>query len=101
MRITLVPLQTGEGVLTIPNPGELKDLFSQRFGSWDDSWNNISASDLSFLEELSQIPCGYNALDTKTRALIKISLRASTTHLYEKSLRIHIAEALKLGISKR
>jgi alkylhydroperoxidase/carboxymuconolactone decarboxylase family protein YurZ len=82
---------------------DLKRRFIQDRGYWADFWDGLLTLDTDFFEiflEFSSHPWKHGTLDAKTKELIYIAIDASTTHLYEPGLRVHIRNAIKHGATK-
>ncbi|MCW2241825.1 carboxymuconolactone decarboxylase family protein [Azospirillum canadense] len=81
----------------------LKDDFIRVRGYWNEFWDGLLQLSPDFFEaylNLSSVPWTKGVLDPKVREFIYIAIDASTTHLYEPGLRIHIQNALRLGATK-
>ncbi|MCC7347454.1 MAG: carboxymuconolactone decarboxylase family protein [Variibacter sp.] len=81
----------------------LKKQFIANRGYWNDFWDGLLTLSPDFFEaylNFSSIPWKSGPLAPKIKELIYIAIDASTTHLYEPGLRIHIKNALKYGASK-
>ena len=81
----------------------LKATFVKNRGYWDDFWNGLLEMAPDFFEaylKFSSIPWTPGVLEPKVKEFIYIAIDASTTHLYEPGLRIHIQNALKYGATK-
>lgn len=86
------------------DPDALKREFISRRGYWNRVWDQLLTEDPSFFAAysgFSSIPIDSAALDIKTQELIFIAIDASTTHLYEPGIRIHMRNALAAGATKR
>jgi alkylhydroperoxidase/carboxymuconolactone decarboxylase family protein YurZ len=73
----------------------LKQKFMQERGDWNE--------DPDFFEaywNFSSIPWRNGALTPKMKEFIYIAIDASTTHLFEPGLRLHIQNALKYGATQ-
>lgn len=78
----------------------LKEAFEQAVGYWDPAYDYIlAASPAYFAAYLDYIiaPWKSGALSPKEREFIYITINASITHLHASALRLHIAQALRLG----
>ena len=81
----------------------LKDNFVRNRGYWDKFWDGLLQLNPDFFEaylNFSSIPWTPGVLEPKVKEFIYIAIDASTTHLYEPGLRIHIQNALKYGATK-
>ena len=81
----------------------LKDNFVKNRGYWDKFWDGLLQLNPDFFEaylNFSSIPWTPGVLEPKVKEFIYIAIDASTTHLYEPGLRIHIQNALKYGATK-
>lgn len=79
---------------------ELKEAFIEKRGYWSELWEGVLAFDPDFFEaymDLSAVSAENATLDAKTREFVFTAIDASTTHLFEPGLRIHIRNALELG----
>lgn len=86
-----------------PRQEALKEEFTRNRGYWSSLWDGVLALDPNFFEaylKFSSIPWKYGTLEPKVRELIYIAIDASTTHLYEPGIRVHIQNALKYGATK-
>jgi len=78
----------------------LRAAFEQAMGYWDAACEALlEAAPVYFEAYLGYItaPWKSGALSPKVREFIYITLNASTTHLHAPALRLHIANALRLG----
>lgn len=83
-----------------PRQEELKHQFMKNRGYWNDFWNGLLVIDPDFFAvyvEFSSVPWKKGPLEPKIKEFIYIAIDASTTHLYEPGLRIHIQNALRYG----
>ncbi|HYG91243.1 MAG TPA: carboxymuconolactone decarboxylase family protein [Azospirillum sp.] len=81
----------------------LKDEFVKNRGYWNSFWDGLLQLTPDFFEaylNFSSIPWTKGVLEPKVKEFIYIAIDASTTHLYEPGLRIHIQNALKYGATK-
>lgn len=82
----------------------LKEQFIKERGYWrDELWEPILRIDPDFFEaylNFSAAPWKNGVLPPKIKELIYIAIDASTTHLYEPGLSLHIENALKYGATK-
>ena len=81
----------------------LKENFVKNRGYWDKFWDGLLQLNPDFFEaylNFSSIPWTPGVLEPKVKEFIYIAIDASTTHLYEPGLRIHIQNALKYGATK-
>ncbi|MFG1299694.1 carboxymuconolactone decarboxylase family protein [Xanthobacter sp. V3C-3] len=91
-----------EGELSGPQQ-ELKARFMENRGYWNPFWDGLLKLDPRFFAaylEFSSTPWKTGPLEPKVKEFIYIAIDASTTHLYEPGLRIHIQNALKYGATK-
>lgn len=82
---------------------ELKARFQEVRGYWAPFWDDLLALDPAFFEaylNFSSIPWVSGGLEPKIKEFIYIAIDASTTHLYEPGLRIHLQNAIKYGATK-
>ena len=78
----------------------LKRELEEQRGYWSNVWDDILQLDPDFFEaslRFSSVPWKLGVLEPKIRELIYIAINASTTHLYEPGLRLHIRNAIKYG----
>jgi alkylhydroperoxidase/carboxymuconolactone decarboxylase family protein YurZ len=78
----------------------LKEEFIRVRGYWSELWDGVLALDPGFFEayfRFSAVPFEKGVLDGKIREFIYIAIDASTTHLFEPGIRIHIRNALAHG----
>jgi len=85
-----------------PSPREaaLKEEFIRVRGYWSELWDGVLALDPDFFEayfHFSAVPFEGGHLEPKVKELIYIAIDASTTHLFEPGIRIHIRNALGHG----
>jgi alkylhydroperoxidase/carboxymuconolactone decarboxylase family protein YurZ len=81
----------------------LKEKFIENRGYWSEFWDGLLKIDPTFFAaylEFSSIPWKQGVLAPKVKEFIDIAIDASTTHLYEPGLRIHIQNALRYGATK-
>ncbi len=86
-----------------PEQAELKRQFQNNRGYWNEFWDGLLTLSPEFFKaylEFSSIPWRSRRLEPKVKEFIYIAIDASTTHLYEPGLRIHIQNALKYGATK-
>lgn len=82
---------------------KLKEEFTAARGYWSAIWDDILESSPDFFEaymNFSSVPWKTGTLSPKVRELIYIAIDASTTHMYEPGLKVHIRNALKYGATK-
>jgi alkylhydroperoxidase/carboxymuconolactone decarboxylase family protein YurZ len=80
----------------------LKEEFVAVRGYWSELWDGVLALDPDFFEayfKFSAVPFKDGELTPKVREFVFIAIDASTTHLYQPGIRIHIRNALELGAS--
>lgn len=83
-----------------PEQQALKDDFIKKRGYWHSFWDGLLVMDPDFLDaflELASVPWKTGTLEPKVKEFIYIAIDASTTHMYEPGLRIHIQNALRHG----
>ena len=82
----------------------LKQKFTEERGYWNEKLlGQLLRLDPNFFEaywNFSSIPWRNGALSPKVKEFIYIAIDASTTHLFEPGLRLHIQNALKHGATK-
>ena len=83
---------------------QLKEKFIKERGYWSEGiWGQVLSLDPDFFEaylNFSAVPWKKGVLPPKIKELIYIAIDASTTHLYEPGLALHIGNALRYGASK-
>lgn len=93
-----VPVQLGR------RQDELKKRFEEERGYWSSVWEKLLILDTDYFAaylELSTIPWRNGPLDPKVKELIYIAVDASSTHLFEPGLRLHLKQALAYGASSQ
>lgn len=86
-----------------PEQERMKEQFIRNRGYWNAFWDGLLLLSPDFFNaylEFSSIPWKTGVLEPKVKEFIYIAIDASTTHLYEPGLRIHIQNALKYGATK-
>jgi alkylhydroperoxidase/carboxymuconolactone decarboxylase family protein YurZ len=81
---------------------ELKAEFIRVRGYWSELWNGLLLLDPDFFDayfRFSAVPFEGGVLGPKARELIYVAIDASTTHLFEPGIRIHVRNALDQGAS--
>ena len=81
----------------------LKAEFTAARGYWSALWDDVLALSPEFFEaymNFSSVPWKTGTLPPKVKELIYIAIDASTTHLYDPGLRVHIKNALGYGATK-
>ncbi len=79
---------------------QLKQKFIEERGYWAPFWDDLARLDPEYFEaylNLSAIPWKNGVIPAKYKEFIYIAIDASTTHLYEPGLRVHIRNALRSG----
>jgi alkylhydroperoxidase/carboxymuconolactone decarboxylase family protein YurZ len=82
---------------------KLKQDFTEARGYWSPIWDDLLRLDPDFFAaylDFSAAPWRHGSLPPKIKELMYIAVDASTTHLYEPGLRIHIRNALQHGATK-
>jgi alkylhydroperoxidase/carboxymuconolactone decarboxylase family protein YurZ len=82
---------------------QLKKDFVAARGYWNPFWDGLLSLDADFFEaylNFSAVPWKNGTLEPKVKEFIYIAIDASTTHLYEPGLRLHIQNALGYGATK-
>jgi alkylhydroperoxidase/carboxymuconolactone decarboxylase family protein YurZ len=78
----------------------LKAEFIAVRGYWSELWDGVLALDADFFEayfRFSAVPFEGGVLEPKAKELIYVAIDASTTHLFEPGIRIHVHNALGHG----
>lgn len=86
-----------------PKQQELKEKFIKERGYWADFWNDLLQLDEDFFESyinFSSVPWKKGVLEPKIKELIYVAIDASTTHLYEPGIKVHMQNAMKYGATK-
>jgi alkylhydroperoxidase/carboxymuconolactone decarboxylase family protein YurZ len=81
----------------------LKADFTEKRGYWHQFWNEILLLDPDFFEaytRFSSVPWVTGTLEPKIKEFIYTAFDVSATHLYEKGLRLHIANAIGYGATR-
>jgi alkylhydroperoxidase/carboxymuconolactone decarboxylase family protein YurZ len=82
---------------------KLKAEFTKARGYWNALWNDILDLSPEFFEaymQFSSVPWKSGPLAPKVKEFIYIAIDASTTHLHDQGLRVHIGNALRYGATK-
>jgi len=83
-----------------PRQEELKREFVENRGYWTALWDDLLRLDADFFAaylQFSSVPWKNGTLERKVKEFVYIAIDASTTHLFEPGIRIHIRNALRLG----
>lgn len=78
----------------------IRSAFRRDRGYWSERWDALLRLDPDFFEgyaAFSAHPWRTGSLAPKEREFVYIAIDASTTHLYDPGLRLHIRNALRLG----
>jgi alkylhydroperoxidase/carboxymuconolactone decarboxylase family protein YurZ len=81
----------------------LKAEFTEARGYWSDIWDDMLRLSPDFFEaylNFSAVPWRSGVLAPKIKELIYIAIDASTTHLYDPGLRVHVRNAIGYGATK-
>lgn len=87
-----------------PEQQALKEAFIETRGYWSPLWDAVLAISPDYFaayKEFSGVPWEKGPLEPKVKELIYIAIDASTTHLYEPGLRVHIRNALRYGATAK
>jgi len=82
---------------------QLKAAFTEARGYWSALWDTLLRLSPEFFEAytaFSSVPWRTGTLPPKIKELIYVAIDASTTHLYEPGVRIHMQNALKHGATQ-
>ena len=82
---------------------QLKAAFIEQTGYWNDFRDVLLEMDETFFEAYSNFltaPWKTGILEPKVIEFIYIAIDASTTHLFEKGIQIHLKNAIKYGATK-
>ena len=83
-----------------PHQEALKREFVENRGYWTALWDDLLRLDAEFFAaylRFSSVPWKSGPLAPKIKEFVYIAIDASTTHLYEPGIRIHIRNALRHG----
>ncbi|MCB2039972.1 MAG: carboxymuconolactone decarboxylase family protein [Rhodoferax sp.] len=81
---------------------QLKTAFEKDLGFWDDCCELLARMHPSFLEAYYRFTVGAwtsGVLEPRVKEFVALAVSASTTHLHEVAIRMHIRRALALGAS--
>lgn len=79
---------------------QIKDEFIRTRGYWSPRWDGVLELDPDYFEafmRFSAVPWKTGSLDPKVKEFVYIAIDASTTHLFEPGIRIHIQNAFGHG----
>ncbi len=100
--------KAGQGDLSeqplAPSAELLKKKFEKALGYWDDCCDVLARLNPAFLEAYYQFaaaPWTSAVLAPKVKEFIALSVSASTTHLHEPAIRMHLRRAIACGASAR
>src|SRR5579871_4334468 len=82
---------------------KLKQEFTKSCGYWNARWNDVLDLSPEYFEaytHFASVPWKTGPLAPKVKELIYIAVNASTTHLHDQGLRVHIGNALRHGATK-
>jgi alkylhydroperoxidase/carboxymuconolactone decarboxylase family protein YurZ len=83
---------------------ELRELYVETFGGWDESLDGLLALDPEFFAAYTRLAAAPwrdgGHLDPKAKELVSLAVNAAATHLYEPAIRLHIRRALEQGASE-
>ena len=82
---------------------KLKAEFTKARGYWNALWNDILDLSPELFEaymQFSSVPWKNGSLEPKVKEFIYIAIDASTTHLHDQGLRVHMGNALRYGATK-
>jgi alkylhydroperoxidase/carboxymuconolactone decarboxylase family protein YurZ len=82
---------------------EIRQEFVDARGYWSKGWDpllDIAPDFFAAYSKLSSVPWKNGTLSPKVKELLYIAIDASTTHMYEPGLRIHIRNALRHGATR-
>ena len=86
-----------------PHRQTLKGEFIAARGYWSELWDGVlelSPQYFAAYSAFSSVPWKHGTLPPKIKELIYVAIDASTTHLYNRGTRIHIANALQQGATR-
>src|SRR5579859_7627079 len=79
---------------------KIRQDFIDARGYWSRGWDpllDIAPDYFEAYAKLSSVPWKTGTLSPKIKELLYIAIDASTTHMYEPGLRVHIRNALRYG----
>src|SRR5580658_9833031 len=82
---------------------KIKQDFIDARGYWSRGWDpllDIAPDYFAAYAKLSSVPWKTGTLSPKVKELLYIAIDASTTHMYEPGLRVHIRNALRYGATR-
>jgi alkylhydroperoxidase/carboxymuconolactone decarboxylase family protein YurZ len=83
---------------------QLKDEFIRTHGCWSEHCDGVLELDPAYFQafmDFSAVPWKTGPLSPKVKELIYVAIDGATTHLFESGLRIHMANALRLGVTSQ
>ena len=86
-----------------PRQEEIKALFTEKRGYWNDFWNGLLHLDPEFFAAYTAFSANAwetGTLEPKVRELVYTAFDASATHMFEPGLRQHIRNAIAYGATK-
>ena len=87
-----------------PRQEEIKALFTEKRGYWNDFWNGLLHLDPEFFAAYTAFSANAwetGTLEPKVRELVYTAFDASATHMFEPGLRQHIRNAIAYGATKQ
>lgn len=82
---------------------EVRELFEEKRGYWNEFWDTILELDHEFLRRytyLSGYSWEHGVLDPKIKEFIYIAIDVSTTHLYTLGMEQHLENAVEYGATR-
>ncbi|MBS0641444.1 MAG: carboxymuconolactone decarboxylase family protein [Acetobacteraceae bacterium] len=82
---------------------QIKAEFIKNRGYWSPGWDpllDIAPDYFEAYSKLSSVPWKTGHLTPKVKELLYVAIDASTTHMYEPGLRVHIRNALRYGATR-
>jgi alkylhydroperoxidase/carboxymuconolactone decarboxylase family protein YurZ len=92
-----------EAVMSADRKAKIKQDFIDARGYWSRGWDPLLEIAPDYFEayaKLSSVPWKTGTLPPKVKELLYIAIDASTTHMYEPGLRVHIRNALRHGATR-
>jgi alkylhydroperoxidase/carboxymuconolactone decarboxylase family protein YurZ len=86
-----------------PRQEQIKALFTEKRGYWNDFWNGLLHLDPEFFAAYTAFSANAwetGTLEPKVRELVYTAFDASATHMFEPGLRQHIRNAIAYGATK-
>lgn len=82
---------------------EQKALFATTGQPWSDAWESLLALHPDYFDaylKMALVPFNNRHLSPKFQSLVLLACDASVTHLFTPGIKVHIANALRLGATR-